>query len=74
MANCLSNAFYLYLVSMILLYLVKPNFLFYNKGKKCLFKKFGCGKNKTVFSIHIISLVLAILMYIFMTCVNKLNI
>jgi len=73
MDNC-TNAFYIYLVSMILLYLTKPECLFYHKNKKCFIKKFGCGKNKTILSIHTTAILLAIFYYILVSTLNKLNI
>ena len=63
MNDCILNSFYVYLIIMILIYLIKPEFLFYNKEKKCLFKSFGCGKNKTILNIQILSIVLSIFTY-----------
>jgi len=63
MNDCILNSFYVYLIIMILIYLIKPEFLFYNDGKKCLFKSFGCGKNKTILNIQILSIVLSIFTY-----------
>ena len=63
MNECILNSFYVYLIVMILIYLIKPEFLFYYEEEKCLFKNFGCGKNKTVFNIQILSIVLSILIY-----------
>lgn len=57
------NSFYLYLIIMILIFLIKPSFLTYYEGDKCLFKNFGCGYNKTVLSIHIFSIFLCIFIY-----------
>ena len=66
MNECITNAFYIYLAVMIAIYITQPSFLFYHKENKCLFKKFGCGENKTILSIHIISIFLSIITY-FMT-------
>jgi hypothetical protein len=66
MNECITNAFYIYLAVIIAIYITQPPLLFYHKEKKCLFKKFGCGKNKTIFSIHIVSVFLSIITY-FMT-------
>jgi len=73
MTDCLSNAFYLYLFSLILLNITKPDFLLYHKGKKCIYKKFGCGRNKTLFSIHIISIILAVTFYYVSLCLTNLK-
>ena len=44
MNECILNAFYVYVIFMVLIYCIKPNFLFYNVGDKCLFKDFGFVK------------------------------
>jgi len=66
MNECIINAFYIYLAIMIAIYITKPETFFYHNEKKCLFKTFGCGKNKTILSIHIVSIILSIITY-FMT-------
>jgi hypothetical protein len=63
MNECILNSFYVYLIVMILIYLIKPDFLFYYEEDKCLFKNFGCGKNKSIINIQILSIVLSILIY-----------
>lgn len=63
MNECILNSFYVYLIVMVLIYLIKPDFLFYYEEEKCLFKNFGCGKNKTIINIQILSIVLSILIY-----------
>lgn len=63
MNECILNAFYMYVIVMILIYFIKPSFLFYNDGDKCLFRDFGCGENKTIISIQILSIVLALFTY-----------
>jgi hypothetical protein len=63
MNECILNSFYVYLIVMVLIYLIKPEFLFYYEEDKCLFKNFGCGKNKTIINIQILSIVLSILIY-----------
>ena len=71
MNNCILNAFYMYIIFMILIYYIKPSFLFYNKGNKCLFKNFGCGENKSIITIQILSIVLAIFTYFFTRFVSS---
>ena len=74
MNSCIYNSFYLYLIIMTAIYIIKPKFLFYNNDKnKCLFKKFGCGKNKTILSIHILSIILAIFIYFVSLFFSKLE-
>ncbi len=63
MNECILNSFYVYCIVMVLIYIIKPEFLFYNEGDKCLFKNFGCGENKTILTIQILSIVLSILTY-----------
>ena len=63
MNECILNAFYMYVIVMTLIYFIKPSFLFYNDGDKCLFRDFGCGENKTIISIQILSIVLALFTY-----------
>jgi len=53
----------MYVIVMTLIYLIKPQFLFYNEGDKCLFKDFGCGENKTIISIQLLSIMLALFTY-----------
>ncbi len=63
MNECILNSFYMYVIVMTLIYLIKPQFLFYNEGDKCLFKDFGCGENKTIISIQLLSIMLALFTY-----------
>ena len=73
MSDCLSNSICMYVVVMFSLYVTKPSFLFYNNKDKCLFKTFGCGRNKTVFSIHILSILLSIIIYFLTHLIIKLD-
>jgi len=73
MIECITNTFYIYVTVIIAIYITKPQFLFYTNQKKCLFKKFGCGQNKTIFSIHIISIFLAIITYFITNFLLKLE-
>ena len=59
----ISNSFFIYLVFMVIIYLLKPEFLFYNEDNKCIYKNFGCGNNKTILNIQIISILLSIFTY-----------
>ncbi len=74
MSDCLTNSIFMYIVVMLALYITKPSFLFYTTNKKkCLFKTFGCGENKSIFSIHILSILLSILVYFFTFLILKLE-
>ena len=73
MNECILNSFYVYIIVMVLIYLIKPSFLFYNEGNKCLFKNFGCGKNKTIINIQILSIVLSIFTYFLTRFLISLN-
>ena len=74
MSDCLTNSIYMYVVIMIALYVTKPSFLFYTtSNEKCLFKTFGCGKNKSILSIHILSILLSIVVYFLTFLILKLE-
>jgi hypothetical protein len=73
MNECILNSFYVYIIVMVLIYLIKPSFLYYNEGDKCLFKNFGCGKNKTIINIQILSIVLSIFTYFLTRFLISLN-
>lgn len=73
MNECILNSFYVYIIVMVLIYFIKPSFLFYNEGDKCLFKNFGCGKNKTIINIQILSIVLSIFTYFLTRFLISLN-
>ena len=73
MSECLSNSIYMYIVVMVSLYISKPSFLFYHEEEKCLFKSFGCGKNKSVLSIHILSIILSIFIYFLTFIIIKIE-
>ena len=63
----------MYIVVMVSLYISKPSFLFYNEEEKCLFKSFGCGKNKSILSIHILSILLSIFIYFLTFIIIKIE-
>ena len=56
---------------MVLLFLIKPDFLIYEDENKCMFKQFGCGKNKSVMNIHLLSIILSIVSYFLTRFLNK---
>jgi hypothetical protein len=65
------NSFYVYFIIMVLLFLIKPDFLIYEDENKCMFKQFGCGKNKSVMNIHLLSIILSIISYFLTRFLNK---
>lgn len=74
MSDCLTNSIYMYIVVMLALYITKPSFLFYyNRENKCLFKSFGCGENKSILSIQILSILLSIFVYFLTYLILKLE-
>ena len=73
MNECIINAFYIYFAIMIAIYITKPHIFFYHNENKCLFKTFGCGKNKTIINIQILSIVLSIFSYFLTRFLISLN-
>ncbi len=65
------NSFYVYFVIMVLLFLIKPEFLIYEDNNKCMFRQFGCGKNKSIINIHLLSIILSIIIYFLTRFSNK---
>jgi hypothetical protein len=65
------NSFYVYFVIMVLLFLIKPDFLIYEDNNKCMFRQFGCGKNKSIINIHLLSIILSIIIYFLTRFSNK---
>ena len=65
------NSFYVYFIIMVLLFLIKPDFLIYEDKNKCMFKQFGCGKNKSVINIHLLSISLSIVTYFLTRFLNN---
>ena len=64
------NSFYTYLIVMIMIYIIKPNYFFYTQNNKCYFKSYGCGENKTIINIQIFSIILSILTYFLSRILN----
>ena len=66
------NTIMTYILIMVLLIYIKPNYFFDNNGK---IKRFGYNKNNKIFiTIHIIALITVILTYtIFTSCDLLLN-
>ena len=64
MSNRLYNSIKIYIILIIIIILIRPHFLYDRKNNK--FKSFGTKRNETIFSLPIISILLAISIYIFL--------
>jgi hypothetical protein len=53
----------IFILTLIILIIIKPNFL-YDK-KKQRFKQFGYGKNKTILTLPILSIFVSVIVFIF---------
>jgi hypothetical protein len=53
-----------YIFSIIMIYIIKPDLCFKNNGEE---KKWGLGVDETLFHFIIISLIISIFIYIFLT-------
>tara|TARA_Y100000780_G_scaffold222781_1_gene232314 strand:- start:408 stop:671 length:264 start_codon:yes stop_codon:yes gene_type:complete len=54
---------------MILIYIIKPKFIFDYKNNR--FKKFGDKKNETYLNIYVISILIALLVFLFFNLITK---
>jgi len=68
--NPLNNTILIYIISVISIYYIKPMFMYSYKENK--FKSFGFGLDKTPLSFPILSISLAIILYIIFSTVNSL--
>ena len=69
--NPLYNSLKVYIIIIVLLIYLKPPFLYDKKQKQ--FKSFGLDKNSTILSLPILSIILAILIYIIFSWIDKYN-
>ena len=70
-SNPLFDSVKLYILVMLILILIKPKFLYSKKNKK--YKKFGYKKNQTLYTLPILSVIIAVIIYIFVLLIHKLN-
>ncbi len=70
-SNPLFNSLKVYIIIIILLVYFKPNFIYDNQIKK--FRQFGTNKGNTIFSLPVLSIFLAVLLYIVFLSIDKLN-
>jgi hypothetical protein len=64
---------------MMIIIIVKPKYIFIKKNKstfpttKCLIRPFGCGENKTIFTIHVVGILLSIVLYFFISLYESME-
>lgn len=61
--GCIYNAIIIYITIMGLVLFIKPKKFFEKKDGKMQIIQFGCGENKSIVNIHILSACLAIVIY-----------
>ena len=72
MNKILSNSIKVYILIIISVIIFKPDFIYDNKHHR--FRSFGTTKNKTLLSLPIFSILIAVLIYIFFSWIEKINI
>jgi hypothetical protein len=70
-SNPLYNSLKIYIIIIIGLIYFKPEFIYDKKTKK--FKQFGINKGNTIFSLPVLSILLAVVLYILFLWIDKLN-
>ena len=65
-----TNTIIFYIIIVILLVLIKPNFIYDHKTNK--FKSFGCGENKTLISFPVVCIGVGIVLYLIFLLINIL--
>jgi len=69
--NTLYNSLKVYIIIIIMIIYFKPNFLYDKKQKQ--FRSFGLDKNSTIFSLPVLSIFLAIIIYFIFSVIDKYN-
>ena len=72
MNNMIYNTIIFFIIIMILVYSIKPTFL-YNESTSS-FRSFGLSDDETIFTLPILGIMLAIVLYIFFLVLNVLYI
>ncbi len=70
-SNPLYNALKVYIIIIILLIIFKPSFIYDRKLKK--FRQFGTSKGNTIFTLPVLSILLAVLLYLMFLSINKMT-
>lgn len=65
------NTILTYIFFIIILLVLKPQFMYCNKKKK--FKSFGLGQDKVFFCFPVVSIIAAIILYIFFTLLELIK-
>ena len=74
MQGNLNKAIIFYLIIMLLIYLSKPNCLFNNvEGDSESLKNYGLGNGETLFSYHMLAIVLGILTFSGFMVIDRIN-
>jgi hypothetical protein len=60
--NSLFNSIIIYIIIIILIIYNKPNFIYDKKRKK--FKEFGLNHNRSIISLPILSIIIAVITYV----------
>jgi hypothetical protein len=67
----LFNSLKVYIIIIILLVFLKPNFIYDKTIQK--FRQFGTNKGNTIFSLPVLSIFLAVILYIIFLWIDKLK-
>lgn len=70
-SNPLFDSMKFYILIMLIFIITKPEFMYSKKYKR--YKKFGIKKNQTIFTLPLISILLATIIYIIILTLYKLN-
>lgn len=68
MSSPLTKCIMLYMVIILAFLFLKPPYCFDNLGEA---KEFGCGNNQIIFTFYIISLLITIVGYFFLTLLQR---
>ena len=68
--NTIHISILLYLLTMIVIWILKPNMIFNKKGEA---KEFGVGRNdRTILPLWLVAIVISIITYYFVSIINVL--
>lgn len=68
--NPIFNASLLYILLIVIIFMIKPNFLYSQKKHK--FKEFGLNENQTLLSFPIVSVSCAVLLYMVFSTIETI--
>ncbi len=61
--SILQSTLLLYIILCIIIYQMKPRFMFHENGE---FKQFGVGKQKTIYPFWLVTLIIGIMIYLYL--------